>query len=187
MHKNAANALSLARIPAAFILLLIYEPDSDARLVASLVLALLIAASDILDGQLARRYALASKLGYILDGLGDRAFHVAVYLVFVLSGTLNALVAWILILREVLQYAVRLVDFDWYENKSSTDRIISKIYSLSVHILFLEISISILLYSPSIIDKQRPFVTYILLSLAIASYIRIFQRLKRAWGHATHG
>ncbi len=81
--------------------------------------------SDFFDGRIARKYHVASKFGYILDGLGDRACHVSAYLLLFIAGVLNVLVVWILIFREVSQYAVRLVETDWHSTQSGNCMLLS--------------------------------------------------------------
>jgi phosphatidylglycerophosphate synthase len=186
MQRNAANALSLSRVPAAFALLLIYDLGSRDRLVASLGIAFFVALSDVLDGKLARTYNNASKLGYVLDGLGDRAFHVAIYLVFVLNGILFAPLAWLLIFREVLQYAVRLVEEDWHANQSALDRFIAKSYTVALQAVFIEVTCASILCSGPVAPLHRSFVSATFLLLSLLSYSRIVPRLWRAWVSATH-
>ncbi len=181
VHRHAANAISIARIPASLALLVAYQPHSMWRLALCVGIASGIAVSDFADGRVARKYRIQSKLGYMLDGLGDRAFHVAVYLVFVVVGLISLLLAWVLILREISQYAVRLVEGDWLSSQSTVDRAITKTYAVTIEILFfVEVGRAI-----AVPDWKSPAyvagVNVVLLVIAAASYARILPRLQRAW------
>lgn len=65
--KSIPNIISLLRIPLA----LLFLPDNLLCRTVALVLAII---TDILDGFLARRYRITSKLGTILDPLTDKFF-----------------------------------------------------------------------------------------------------------------
>jgi phosphatidylglycerophosphate synthase len=69
------NALSLARIA---VLPLVYLDLLSGRLVRALVLMIAITASDWFDGYLARVLDQRTRLGAVLDPLGDRAVFIVV-------------------------------------------------------------------------------------------------------------
>ena len=64
---NLSNSISLIRAPLALLFLI---PSPLIRLIAILLATL----TDCIDGYLARRYSLASKLGAILDPMMDKFF-----------------------------------------------------------------------------------------------------------------
>ncbi len=68
--RHAPNAISAARIAAAPVLAILATSGRREAFTVLLVCALL---SDILDGWLARRFALASRLGALLDSVADAA------------------------------------------------------------------------------------------------------------------
>lgn len=76
------NVLSFLRLPLAFLFL--FE-DSQYRALA-IVFALI---TDGLDGFLARRYSLTSKLGTLLDPLTDKFFVLFALVVFISEGQLT--------------------------------------------------------------------------------------------------
>jgi phosphatidylglycerophosphate synthase len=175
------------RIPTSLALLVVYDPRSLTRSWICLALVLLVMATDYLDGMIARKYSVQTKFGYLLDGLGDRAFHVSVFLILVTSGILAILLAWVMIFREISQYAVRLVELDWYSSQSKIDRRITRIYAAAVQ------GISLIEVSRAIIAPSTLPVVYIVLinaTLAIVatmSFSRIIPRLILAWRIAIDG
>lgn len=122
MIASLPNALSILRIFLSFILIGVYSGENRGRYICGLVIIALALATDFLDGYLARRWAVTSELGYILDGLGDRAAYVALILTFVAHDGVNLVVAWLLIFREIAIYAFRLLNRGWYASSSLTRR-----------------------------------------------------------------
>jgi phosphatidylglycerophosphate synthase len=90
--------------------------------------------SDFFDGKLARKYSLESKVGYVLDGFADRTVHVSVFLLFVINGILNPIIAWLLISRDICVYALRLVQTEWHEEMPRFEETFNKIYVAVVQI-----------------------------------------------------
>jgi len=91
------NALSLARIA---VLPLVYLDLLSGRLVRALVLMIAITASDWFDGYLARVLDQRTRLGAVLDPLGDRAVFIVVGVGLVRGGLLPLWVLGILLARE---------------------------------------------------------------------------------------
>ncbi len=90
------NLISLSRLflaPAFFVL-----PRVEARV--ALVIA--AAASDMLDGWLARRLGSKSRFGAILDPVADRVFVLTALLALVLHGTLSPAQVAIVLSRDVM-------------------------------------------------------------------------------------
>lgn len=187
MFPHIANILSLVRIPTSLGVLAVYDPHSPIRLWTAVGLVIVIMGSDFFDGRIARRYHLASKFGYVLDGLGDRACHISAYLLLFITGILGILVVWILIFREITQYAVRLVDLEWHSTQSWGDRIVAKVYTTVVQSLLLFELLRVLFWSEA--EFPQFYVTaanLVLFSAVVASYARIVPHLARAWLNATH-
>jgi len=90
-----ADALTLARLPLAGVFLVVEEPIIRA---AALAVA---AASDLLDGWLARRYG-GSRLGPVLDPVVDKLFMVVGFWVVLRSGLLNPFEILAVLLRDIV-------------------------------------------------------------------------------------
>jgi phosphatidylglycerophosphate synthase len=106
------HALSLSRIPLGLAFLLLYDTVEPWRYWASIGIAMVALVTDIADGRLARRWHVTSDAGGLIDGLGDKAFYVAVYLVIAAKQPGQDLLLWGLIFREVALYALRTIDGD---------------------------------------------------------------------------
>jgi len=79
---NAANIVSLLRIVLLFIFIfLIYFGAREVKAI-SVFLCPLIFLTDYIDGYIARRYGMETKLGSYLDLLGDRVTEIVLWLFF---------------------------------------------------------------------------------------------------------
>lgn len=92
MLRHLPNAITLARIgacaPLAWLII-----DGEER--AALWLAVLVGASDVLDGFLARRFGWQSRIGGLLDPVADKLFMVCA---FVALAWVDALPWWLIAL-----------------------------------------------------------------------------------------
>lgn len=91
-----ANAISLLRIPLGAIFIL------DDRTVTRVAILLAAAASDYLDGWVARTFAQGSRTGEILDPLTDKLFILSTLAAYVLSGVFTAWELVILLARDIV-------------------------------------------------------------------------------------
>lgn len=97
------NLLSFARLAALPVIYLDLVTD---RYVRAFVLLAVFAATDWLDGYVARRFDQVSKLGKLLDPISDRVLFVVVGVAFVVA---DLLPLWALLLLLVRDVAVLLV------------------------------------------------------------------------------
>ena len=110
---NLANNLTLARIGAVPILvILLYFPGQGTSIAATLVF---IAASvtDIVDGIVARRRNLVTTLGKFLDPLADKLLISAALIMLTRLGWVEAWVAVVIIGREIAVTGLRAVAADY--------------------------------------------------------------------------
>ena len=108
---NLANAITIARIlliPVFLVLLLggIPEPYGDIAAAAVFILA---AATDTLDGYVARRNEQITTLGQFLDPLADKLLIAAALIALVSQGRVAAWVAMLIIGREIAVSVLRIV------------------------------------------------------------------------------
>lgn len=116
--------------------LLLYDPSDGKRFAAAVGLAGLAFLTDVADGQLARRLGVASDAGALIDGIGDKAFYIAVYLVMANEQAAHALLIWALIFREVALYALRTIDGNRTSNTKQL-RWASLAYAFVIRMYFL--------------------------------------------------
>jgi CDP-diacylglycerol--glycerol-3-phosphate 3-phosphatidyltransferase len=93
---NLPNAISIARFPLA--LLFVFVPVLAIRLPVLLVSA----ASDWIDGRLARRHGQVTRLGEVLDPIADKVFMIAVVTTLFIEGHIALWMLPVLLLRDLV-------------------------------------------------------------------------------------
>ena len=97
--KAVPNILSILRLALApFIFSFLWAGDYR----ASLLLFGVAAATDALDGFVARRWRAESRTGAVLDPIADKVLLSGTYLTLALSGGIPAWIAWIVLGRDAL-------------------------------------------------------------------------------------
>jgi CDP-diacylglycerol---glycerol-3-phosphate 3-phosphatidyltransferase len=99
------NALTVARAAAAIPVIWLIALGDDP---AALVVFVLAAATDLVDGPLARRRNAVTQLGTFLDPLADKVLIVGTLAALVLRGAAPALLVAIVVARELVAIEVRL-------------------------------------------------------------------------------
>lgn len=96
---NIPNLISAARI---FLVPLFVSYYLNGKVTAAMGVVLLAAASDVLDGAIARRFNMVTKLGKILDPVADKLMQAAM----MLCAALETPAVWLLLGLHVLREAV---------------------------------------------------------------------------------
>lgn len=105
---TVANWVTLARIAAIpLFVLVLYLPTRYAKLIAAGVFCV-IAATDALDGWLARKRKEVTTTGALLDPLADKLL-VSAALIFLIGRGIDAWMAYVIVAREFAVTGLRLV------------------------------------------------------------------------------
>jgi phosphatidylglycerophosphate synthase len=111
---HIVTAVSSTRLIGAPIFVFLFVSPSRREHAASLPLLLLLFMTDIIDGFLARRWSVTTNFGYVLDGVADRSAHIGVVVALAARSELSAVLAFVLIFRDVLLYAARSLFETWW-------------------------------------------------------------------------
>ena len=184
---NVPMALTWARI--AMIPLVVgifYLPDTWLvphwkNVIASWVFVL-AAVSDALDGYIARKYAMVSKLGEFLDPVADKLMVSAALIVLLALGRVDAFVALVIIGREIAVSALR----EWMAK-------IGKSSSVAVNSMGKIKTISQMVAIPMLLFHDRLFGVIDLhligtLLIYVAAVLTVYSMLiylRLAWPHLT--
>ena len=106
---NLPNKLTIARmcmVPL-FMIALMFNTDSS-RILATVIFAL-ASLTDMLDGQIARKYNMVTNFGKLMDPLADKVLTAAAMICLVELGDLAAWIAIVIIFREYLITGLRSV------------------------------------------------------------------------------
>lgn len=115
---NLANKLTLLRVVLipVFVLFLLWQFTSWNILIALLIFAI-ASITDALDGNYARKHNLITDFGKFLDPLADKALVMAALVVFVELGWAGSVPVMIILFREFMVSALRLVVLTSDSNK----------------------------------------------------------------------
>ena len=105
--KNLPNLLSVARLLATIPLVVLILVDTAAAYLIATVLFALGSITDTLDGRIARRYHVVSRLGVFLDLTADKVFVSAALIALVQVGVVPAWIAIVIVTREFLVQGLR--------------------------------------------------------------------------------
>jgi cardiolipin synthase len=158
------NALTLSRILAIPVVLLLLLAKSDVLAAAVFVLA---AATDFLDGRIARRRGGPSYLGTILDPVADRLMLSSVAAVLAFRGLLPAFVVAILVGRDVLALVGTLT----FRGKIR----VNKVGKAATAVLMT--SVTVVMYRPGIVGEVMFYSGLGLSLLAGVLYVGSVKRL----------
>jgi CDP-diacylglycerol--glycerol-3-phosphate 3-phosphatidyltransferase len=106
---NLPNAITMLRvtvIPALFLLLL--SPDPELSLFIA-ILFILAALTDLLDGYVARRYGITTKIGKLLDPMADKIIVSAAMILLIPIGRIPAWIVAIMIIRDLVVDGIRSI------------------------------------------------------------------------------
>lgn len=182
LNLNLPNLITLTRlalVPAALWLIL------HGRYGAAFWVFVVAGASDALDGYIAKRFDLRTRLGALLDPAADKALLVGVYLTLGLQGQLPAWLVVLVLLRDFLIVSGFVVIRTAWSRTGFDPLYISKINTL------LQIALIVFVLARLGLDIEAGPVTWLLIAAAgvttvlsgfsyLARWIRILGRLERA-------
>jgi len=108
------NCISGTRLAGAPIFVFLFVDRNPAVATASMILLVIMLLTDVADGALARRWKVTSAFGYVLDGVADRSTNIALIVALTSIGALSPLLAFVLLLRDVVLYATRSLFSKWW-------------------------------------------------------------------------
>lgn len=107
--KNLPNQLTLARIAAIPVLVLLYPLQVQFLNFFCAILFAAAALTDFFDGYVARKYGTQSRLGAIIDPIADKLLVTATIVLLASAGKMAAFIAALLLCREVAVNGFRLI------------------------------------------------------------------------------
>jgi CDP-diacylglycerol--glycerol-3-phosphate 3-phosphatidyltransferase len=108
-NVNLPNLLTLSRILLIPVFVLLFWTPTPGRSLAAAVVFVIAAVTDMLDGYLARRRSQVTKLGRLLDPIADKLLVLSGLILLVQLQRVAAVVAILIIAREVAVTGVRAI------------------------------------------------------------------------------
>ena len=112
MPLNLPNILSLARVAAVPVMILLLISPGVVLSVTAAVFFLLVCVTDWLDGYVARKRGLVTSLGKFLDPLADKLLIISSFIMLIPLGRVPAWVVTLIVAREIAVTGLRAVASD---------------------------------------------------------------------------
>ncbi|MFH1877683.1 MAG: CDP-diacylglycerol--glycerol-3-phosphate 3-phosphatidyltransferase [Candidatus Omnitrophota bacterium] len=140
---NLPNKITLSRVVMSFIFMFFLFLHSVWAKSAALIIFMAAAATDYLDGFIARKYNITSDFGKIMDPMADKILTIAAFLAFVEMRLIPAWMVVIIILRELIITSIRLTAFKSGEvlaaGRGGKHKTVSQMLSILVILVFIVI------------------------------------------------
>ncbi len=179
MKLNLATILTLFRIAAIpVVVVMFYAPYEHARPVAAVLFGI-AAVTDLIDGWIARRFNQMSRFGEFLDPVADKLMVVIVLVMLVQaqSSLFEDVIAMIIIGREITVSALR----EWMASIGARATVRVQ-FSGKLKTTFQMFGIAFMVYQEPLFGIDIYRVGYLLLILAaILTIYSMFAYLKAAW------
>ena len=175
---NMANIITIVRIILVPIFLVILLTEMQNKEIIAVIIFLVAAISDALDGYIARKYNQITDLGKFLDPLADKLLIACALLALVHLGKVEPWVAAVIILREIVIAAFRF----YFLVK---DAAFSASWMAKQKTAFQNISIAFIIVSEKLPFEEYFFsigtgLLYVAVFLTIYSAIEYFVKYSRA-------
>lgn len=105
---NTANKLTLLRVVLVPFYMVFLLQESFACQMIALAIFVIASLTDMLDGQIARKYNQITSFGKFVDPLADKMLTTAAFLVFLAQGIISVWAVMIILAREFMVAGVRL-------------------------------------------------------------------------------
>lgn len=102
MRAQLANGFTLLRIALIPVAIILQQSGTAAALGWCLVVMGLAEVSDILDGQLARRYSGVSGVGKLIDPMADSLYRTSVFVAFAVTGWMPLWMVLVFVWRDTM-------------------------------------------------------------------------------------
>ncbi len=169
---NIPNMLTILRILLIPVYLYFFYARENILLAGGVFIAAGI--SDVLDGYIARKYDMSTKLGIVLDPIADKLMTFTILISFTTKGIIPA---WILIaigIKETMMVLGGAVLYLFKGKQVLPSNKYGKVATLS----FYAATLSIVFKLPEIISTSLFFITVFLNIIAFINYFIIFNKLR---------
>lgn len=109
---NLPNQLTIGRMLAAPLVAVLMWVDTRWSCLAGLLLFIVAAFTDLIDGYIARKYKLVTSLGKLLDPLADKILVTIILIMLVAQGKIYAWTAMVVVCRELMVTGLRGIAAD---------------------------------------------------------------------------
>jgi len=177
-NVNLPNFLTVSRILLIPVFVVLFSTPTPARSWAAAIVFVVAAVTDLLDGYLARRRSQVTKLGRLLDPIADKLLVLSGLILLVQMHRVAALIAILMIAREVAVTGVRAIAAN--EGIVMSAETIGKykmvLQVVAIVLLVLEDNVASLLWNPHLLGTGLLYVALALALISGGQYLVTFWR-----------
>lgn len=172
---NLPNLLTIMRMFLIPIFLIVFYSHIDNSLIYSILVFILSGITDVLDGYIARKNNLITKLGIVLDPLADKLMLSTVLICLATKHYIPWLVPIIIIIKEVIMLSggIILYNKDTVVPSNKFGKLSTFMFYISICVLYFNKTISVYMLYISILSALVAFLSY------LNSYIKCKKELKK--------
>lgn len=174
---NLPNWLSLFRLALVPVLIIVYFSNLEYANVYAMVIYAIASLTDVLDGKIARKYNQTTKLGRILDPLGDKVMTFSVLLCITIDRIIPIWAVVIFVIKELL-----MVIGGFILLKRSSDMPPSNYFGKCSTVVFFLVCVYLALFknTPPVVATVLISIALLVTLAALVSYLIRYIRMTRA-------
>lgn len=175
MPRYVPNMITTLRFFLVPLYVIVFYSNMENSLIYAILIFALAGITDMIDGTIARKYDLVTKLGTVLDPLADKTMQLAVLITFTTKGYIPLWAIVIIGIKEILMIIGGLI---LYYGKS--DAVIpSNVYGKLATVVFYLTIFSVAYKSESIISLILISLTVVLTLIAFINYFIGFTKVNK--------
>lgn len=167
------NMITVFRIILVPVYISLFFSDIDNKVFILGMIFMIAGVSDVLDGYIARKYNLISKLGSALDPFADKLMSFTVLITFTIIGLIPFWILIPMILKEVIMITGGIILYLKHGKAVIPSNIYGKVATFSLYAAILSIIININM----IVSMLLLIITVLLNIIAFIIYLKIFRKM----------
>lgn len=164
---NLPNILTLFRLLLIPGFVSLFFSRLSNNLIYSILIFLTAGVTDILDGYIARKYNLTTKLGVVLDPLADKLMIITVLACLAIKKYIPLWILVVIFIKELFMIlaGIRLYSKDTVIPSNNFGKLTTILFYLAIFVLIFNINLGTLLIYISVISALIAFINYLILYL----------------------
>ncbi len=164
---NLPNTLTLFRLLLIPVFVSLFFSRLSNNLIYSILVFFTAGITDILDGYIARKYNLTTKLGIVLDPLADKLMIVTVLTCLVIKKYISLWILVVIFIKELFMIlaGIRLYNKNTIIPSNKLGKLTTILFYLAIFILIFDTRLGNLLIYVAVISALIAFINYLILYL----------------------
>lgn len=171
---NVPNVLSIFRILLVPVFILVFFSEMENARAVSVLIYAVAALTDVLDGMIARKYNLVTKLGRVLDPLADKLMAFSVLACIAVSGIVPMWAAVVIFVKEALMGVGALLIY-----KKTFDVLPADYFGKGATVVFFAVCVILILFE-GIPKNTATFMISVALAITVLAFLNYSAKFIKA-------